>query len=64
MRKMRDSLGDDRTAWRTVMVKANDQADAKIAAVLNDDQKKAFATLVEERKEAMKKRMEANGNGQ
>lgn len=64
MRKLRDSLGDDRTAWRTVMVKANDQADAKIAAVLTDDQKKAFATLVEERKEAMKKRMEANGNGQ
>lgn len=64
MRKLRDSLGDDRTAWRGVMVKANEQTDAKITAVLNDDQKKAFATWVAERKEAMKKRMEANGNGQ
>jgi len=64
MRKLRDSLGDDRTAWRGVMLKANEQADAKITAVLNDDQKKAFATWVAERKEAMKKRMEANGNGQ
>ncbi|HMI00914.1 MAG TPA: hypothetical protein VK541_00450 [Pedobacter sp.] len=64
MRKLRDSLGDDRTAWRGVMVKANEQADAKITAVLNDDQKKAFATWVAERKEAMKKRQEANGGGQ
>ncbi|WP_285055028.1 hypothetical protein [Pedobacter ginsengisoli] len=64
MRKMRDSLGDDRTAWRGAMVKGNEQAEAKINAVLNDDQKKAFATWVAERKEAMKKRMEANGNGQ
>jgi protein CpxP len=64
MRKLRDSLGDDRTAWRGVMVKANEQADAKITAVLNDDQKKAFATWVAERKEAMKKRQEANGGNQ
>ena len=64
MRKMRDSLGDDRTAWRGVMVKANEQADAKITAVLNDEQKKAFAVWVAERKEAMKKRQEANGGNQ
>jgi Spy/CpxP family protein refolding chaperone len=64
MRKLRDSLGDDRTAWRGVMLKANEQAEAKITAVLNDDQKKAFATWVAERKEAMKKRQEANGGGQ
>jgi Spy/CpxP family protein refolding chaperone len=64
MRKLRDSLGDDRTAWRGVMLKANEQAEAKITAVLNDDQKKAFAIWVAERKEAMKKRQEANGGGQ
>lgn len=64
MRKLRDSLGDDRTAWRGVMLKANEQAEAKITAVLNDDQKKAFATWVAERREAMKKRQEANSGGQ
>ena len=62
MRKLRDSLGDDRTAFRAAMVKANEQNEAKIAAVLTDDQKKAFTAWVKERNEAMRKRMEANGN--
>ncbi|RZL15808.1 MAG: periplasmic heavy metal sensor [Pedobacter sp.] len=62
MRKLRDSLGDDRTAVRAAMVKANEQNEAKIAAVLTDDQKKAFTAWVKERNEAMRKRMEANGN--
>lgn len=56
MRKLRDSIGDDRTAWRGVMLKANEQSEAKISALLTEDQKKAFATWQEERKEAMKKR--------
>lgn len=64
MRKLRDSLGDDRAAWRGAMLKGNEQSDAKITAVLTEDQKKAFATWVAERKEAMKKRQEANGGGQ
>lgn len=56
MRKLRDSIGDDRTAWRGAMLKANEQSEAKISALLTEDQKKAFVSWQEERKEAMKKR--------
>jgi len=60
MRKLRDSLGNDREAWRGVMMKVSQQNEAKIAAVLNDDQKKTFKAWTEERREAMKKRAEGN----
>jgi len=60
MRKMRDSLGNDREAWRGAMVKANAANEAKITAVLTDDQKKAFKAWTEERREAMRKRAEGN----
>lgn len=63
MRKLRDSLGDDREGFRAAMLKSNAQNEAKISAVLTDDQKKAFTAWIKERNEAMKKRMEAaNGN--
>ncbi|HKG06980.1 MAG TPA: hypothetical protein VKB19_11005 [Pedobacter sp.] len=62
MRKLRDSLGDDRTAWRGAMTKVNEQSDAKISALLTEEQKKAFVAWQEERKEAMKKRAQENGN--
>lgn len=62
MRKLRDSLGDNREGFRAVMLKSNQENEAKIAAVLTDDQKKAFTAWIKERNDAMKKRMEANGN--
>jgi len=63
MRKLRDSLGDDRVAIRAAMMKSNQQNEAKIAALLTDDQKKAYTAWIKERNEAMRKRMEENGNG-
>jgi len=63
MRKLRDSLGDNREGFRAAMLKTNAQNEAKIAAVLTDDQKKAFTAWIKERNEAMKKRQEANANG-
>ena len=63
MRKLRDSLGDNRDAIRAAMVKANEQNEAKVAAILTADQKKAYTAWIKERNEAMKKRMEANRNG-
>ncbi|TCD00906.1 periplasmic heavy metal sensor [Pedobacter psychroterrae] len=63
MRKLRDSLGDNREGFRAAMTKSNAQNEAKIAAVLTDDQKKAFTAWIKERNEAMKKRQEANANG-
>lgn len=62
MRKLRDSLGDNREGFRAAMLKSNEQNEAKIAAVLTEDQKKAYTVWIKERNEAMKKRME-NGNG-
>ncbi len=63
MRKLRDSLGDNREGFRAAMLKSNALNEAKIAAVLTDDQKKAFTAWIKERNEAMKKRQEANANG-
>ena len=63
MRKLRDSLGDDRAGFRAAMMKANQENEAKIAALLTDDQKKAYTAWIKERNEAMKKRMAENGNG-
>ncbi|MHA4894791.1 Spy/CpxP family protein refolding chaperone [Pedobacter sp. PWIIR3] len=62
MRKLRDSVGDDRDAIRAVMMKQTAQTDSKIEALLTDEQKKLFTAFKDERKEMMKKRME-NGGG-
>lgn len=63
MAKLREEAKGDRAAMMASMSKANEEADAKVTALLNDDQKKAFATWKEERKEMMKKRMENRGQG-
>jgi protein CpxP len=62
MKKLRDSLGDDRAAIRAAMVKANEQHEAKVAAILTADQKKTYSAWIKERNESMKKRMEDNRN--
>lgn len=61
MKKLRDSVGDDREAMRAVMMKGNEATEAKIDALLTADQKKLFTTWKEERKEMMKKRQEGGG---
>ena len=58
MRKLRDSVGDNKEAMGAVMMKQNNQTDSKIEALLTDDQKKLFNAYKEERKEMRKKRME------
>ncbi|RZK73272.1 MAG: periplasmic heavy metal sensor [Pedobacter sp.] len=58
MRKLRDSLGDNREGMMAVMVKNTQESEAKIEPLLTADQKKLFATWKEERKEMMKKRAE------
>ncbi|ETZ23322.1 MULTISPECIES: periplasmic heavy metal sensor [Pedobacter] len=64
MKKLREDAAGDRDAMRAAMVKSNEESDTKINALLNDDQKKAYTTWKEERKEAMKKRQDGNGGGQ
>jgi len=64
MKKLRDDASGDRDAMRAAMKKSNEESDVKVTALLNDDQKKAYTTWKEERKEAMKKRVEGNGGGQ
>lgn len=64
MKKLRDSLGDDRQGWRAVMMKSNEAGEAKIEALLNDEQKKSFAAWKAERAEAMKKRAAERAAGQ
>ena len=63
MTKVREEAKGDRAAMMAAMAKANEATDAKVTALLNEDQKKAFATWQEERKEMMKKRMEGRGQG-
>ena len=63
MTKLREEAKGDREVMMAAMTKANEATDVKITALLNDDQKKAFATWKEERKELMKKRMEGRGQG-
>ncbi|WP_316792496.1 Spy/CpxP family protein refolding chaperone [Pedobacter frigoris] len=63
MKKLREEANGDRDAMMASMTKLNDATDAKINALLTDDQKKAFTTLKEERKEQQKKRMEGRGQG-
>ncbi|MBC7566783.1 MAG: hypothetical protein H7223_07425 [Pedobacter sp.] len=61
MKKLRDSVGDDRAAMRALMVKGNESTESKIEALLSADQKKLFTAWKEERKEMMKKRQEGGG---
>lgn len=63
MTKVREEAKGDRAAMMAAMAKANEATDAKVTALLNEDQKKTFATWQEERKEMMKKRMEGRGQG-
>jgi hypothetical protein len=62
MKKAREeNKGGDREAMMAKMKALNDENDVKINALLNDDQKKAFAEWKKERAENMKKRMEGRG---
>ena len=62
MKKLRDSVGDDREGMRAVMTKTMGETDSRIEALLTSDQKKLFTAYKEERKEMMKKRMEARNS--
>ncbi|WP_158795270.1 hypothetical protein [Pedobacter sp. L105] len=62
MAKAREAAGDDRSAMRTKMMSLMDENNAKINALLTDDQKKAFSAYQDERKAAMQNR--GNGGGQ
>jgi protein CpxP len=61
MKKVREEGKGDREGMMAKMKTANDENDVKINALLNDDQKKAFAEWKAERAENMKKRMEGKG---
>ncbi|MGY0038136.1 hypothetical protein [Pedobacter sp. NJ-S-72] len=61
MNKAREEAGDDRKAMRTKMMTLMQGNNEKIKAVLTDDQKKAYETFLEERRNAMKNR--AGGQG-
>ncbi|RNL54030.1 hypothetical protein [Pedobacter jejuensis] len=62
MTKAREAAGDDMSGMREKMTKMNAETNTKIEAVLTDEQKPAFKTMLEERKKAMEARM--NGGGQ
>src|SRR4051812_43871308 len=51
MKKLRDSVGDDREGMRAVMMKSSAEGEARIDSILTDDQKKIFTAWKEERKE-------------
>lgn len=61
MNKAREEAGDDRKAMRTKMMTLMQGNNEKIKAVLTDDQKKAYETFLEDRRNAMKNR--AGGQG-
>lgn len=58
--KAREEAGDDRQAARAKMMKIMEDNNGKINALLTDDQKKTYASYLEERKAAMQNR----GGGQ
>jgi len=58
--KAREEAGDDRQASRAKMMKIMEDNNVKINGLLTDDQKKTYATYLEERKAAMQNR----GGGQ
>jgi len=62
MTKLREEANGDRAAMMAAMTKATEESDAKISAVLTDEQKKEFNVWKEERKEMMRKRMEGRTN--
>lgn len=61
MKKVREEGKGDRDAMMAKMKAVNEENDVKINALLNDDQKKAFAEWKTERAENMKKRMGGKG---
>lgn len=61
MKKVREESKGDRAGMMAKMKTANEENDVKINALLNDDQKKAFADWKAERAENMKKRMAGKG---
>lgn len=61
MKKAREEGKGDRDAMMAKMKAVNEENDVKINALLNDDQKKAFADWKTERAENMKKRMSGKG---
>ena len=63
MAKMREESKGDREGMMAKMKGINDANDVKINALLNDDQKKAFAEWQTERRENMKKRGMGQGKG-
>lgn len=60
MKKLRDEASGDRAAMMDAMTKANAASDAKIEALLTDDQKTAYSAFKEERKK-MRGRMGQGG---
>ena len=66
MAKVFESMqnGGNRDSIRVMMTKANEQTNVKVAALLNDEQKKVFTAWQAERAEAMKKRMQERSGGQ
>jgi len=58
--KAREEAGEDRQTARAKMTKLMEENNVKINALLNDDQKKTYASYLEERKAAMQNR----GGGQ
>lgn len=61
MEKARADAGDDKKGMRTKMMSMMQDNNAKINGLLTDDQKKAYATYLDERKAAMEKRMGGQG---
>lgn len=62
MKKMREEMqGTDRDAMREKMQKFRADNDAKITAVLTDDQKKTYETWQKEQRAEMQKRMQERG---
>jgi len=64
MKKMRDEMqgGGDRDAMREKMQKMRADNDAKVTAVLTDDQKKAYESWQKEQRAEMEKRRQGGGS--
>ena len=54
MTKIREEAGDDKAAAREKSMKLRKENDAKVNALLTDDQKAAYKTMQDEQKEKMK----------
>lgn len=64
MKKMREEMqgGGDRDAMREKMQKMRADNDAKVTAVLTDDQKKTYEAWQKEQRAEMEKRRQGGGN--